>query len=77
MMLGRKEKVQSHPTKSTPAWDAQIQKLKDVQLIGRWWKLVLSMAQVGEAELEDIVKIGQAGKNTCWRWQRCEQQTAE
>ena len=45
------------------ARDAQIQKLKEAESIGRRRKLVLPEAQVGEKELEDIVKIGQAGEN--------------
>ena len=52
-----------HQTKFVAARDAQIQKLKDAESIGRRRKLVLPTAQVGEAELEDIVKIGQAGEN--------------
>jgi pre-mRNA-splicing factor CDC5/CEF1 len=36
--------------------------LKEAEEIGRRRKLVLPSAQVGEAELEDIVKIGQAGE---------------
>jgi pre-mRNA-splicing factor CDC5/CEF1 len=45
------------------ARDAQIQKLKEAESIGRREKLVLPTAQVGERELEEIVKIGQAGEN--------------
>jgi pre-mRNA-splicing factor CDC5/CEF1 len=52
-----------HQTKFVAARDAQIQKLKEAESIGRRRKLVLPNAQVGEAELEDIVKIGQAGEN--------------
>ncbi|KAJ6611767.1 pre-mRNA splicing factor component-domain-containing protein [Mycena sp. CBHHK59/15] len=52
-----------HQTKFIAARDAQIQKLKEAESIGRRRKLVLPSAQVGEAELEDIVKIGQAGEN--------------
>lgn len=52
-----------HQTKFIAARDAQIQKLKEAESIGRRRKLVLPGAQVGEAELEDIVKIGQAGEN--------------
>lgn len=52
-----------HQTKFVPARDAQIQKLKEAESIGRRRKLELPTAQVGEAELEDIVKIGQAGEN--------------
>jgi pre-mRNA-splicing factor CDC5/CEF1 len=37
--------------------------LKDAESIGRRRKLVLPTAQVGEAELEEIAKIGQAGEN--------------
>ncbi|KAF5387006.1 hypothetical protein D9615_001751 [Tricholomella constricta] len=52
-----------HQTKFLAARDAQIQKLKEAESIGRRRKLMLPAAQVGEAELEDIVKIGQAGEN--------------
>jgi pre-mRNA-splicing factor CDC5/CEF1 len=52
-----------HQTKFIAARDAQIQKLKEAESIGRRRKLVLPAAQVGEVELEDIVKIGQAGEN--------------
>ncbi|RDB21209.1 Pre-mRNA-splicing factor CEF1 [Hypsizygus marmoreus] len=52
-----------HQTKFIAARDAQIQKLKEAESIGRRRKLMLPGAQVGEAELEDIVKIGQAGEN--------------
>ncbi|THH27630.1 hypothetical protein EUX98_g6557 [Antrodiella citrinella] len=52
-----------HQTKFVAARDAQIQKLKEAESIGRRRKLVLPSAQVGETELEDIVKIGQAGEN--------------
>ncbi|KZT66724.1 hypothetical protein DAEQUDRAFT_695271 [Daedalea quercina L-15889] len=51
-----------HQTKFVAARDAQIQKLKEAESIGRRRKLELPPAQVGEAELEDIVKIGQAGE---------------
>lgn len=51
-----------HQTKFVAARDAQIQKLKEAESIGRRRKLVLPGAQVGEAELEDIVKIGQANE---------------
>ncbi|KAL0947231.1 hypothetical protein HGRIS_013348 [Hohenbuehelia grisea] len=53
----------NHQTKFIAARDAQIQKLKEAESIGRRRKLVLPAAQVGESELEDIVKIGQAGEN--------------
>ncbi|PPQ90126.1 hypothetical protein CVT25_012295 [Psilocybe cyanescens] len=53
----------NHQTKFIAARDAQIQKLKEAESIGRRRKLALPSAQVGEAELEDIVKIGQAGEN--------------
>jgi pre-mRNA-splicing factor CDC5/CEF1 len=51
-----------HQTKFVAARDAQIQKLKEAESIGRRRKLVLPTAQVGENELEEIVKIGQAGE---------------
>lgn len=50
-------------TKFIAARDAQIQKLKEADSIGRRRKLVLPSAQVGEAELDDIVKIGLATEN--------------
>lgn len=53
----------AHQTKFIAARDAQIQKLKDAESIGRRRKLMLPTAQVGESELEEIVKIGQAGEN--------------
>ena len=46
------------------ARDAQIQKLKEAEQIGTRRRLVLPGAQVGEAELEEIVKIGQAGERS-------------
>ncbi|KAJ7687575.1 pre-mRNA splicing factor component-domain-containing protein [Mycena olivaceomarginata] len=52
-----------HQTKFIAARDAQIQKLKEAESIGRRRKLMLPTAQVGETELEDIVKIGQAGES--------------
>ncbi|KAI0049679.1 hypothetical protein FA95DRAFT_1581584 [Auriscalpium vulgare] len=52
-----------HQTKFIAARDAQIQKLKEAESIGRRGKLMLPPAQVGEAELEEIVKIGHAGEN--------------
>ena len=52
-----------HQTKFIAARDAQIQKLKEAESIGRRRKLNLPVAQVGETELEDIVKIGQASEN--------------
>lgn len=52
-----------HQTKFVPARDAQIQKLKEAESIGRRRKLQLPAAQVNEAELEEIVKIGQAGED--------------
>lgn len=52
-----------HQTKFIAARDAQIQKLKEAESIGRRSKLMLPPAQVGEKELEDIVKIGQADEN--------------
>lgn len=52
-----------HQTKFVAARDAQIQKLKEAESIGRRGKLVLPAAQVDDTELEEIVKIGQAGEN--------------
>ena len=52
-----------HQPKCIAARDAQIQKLK-AKSIGRRRKLVLPAALVRELELEDIVKIGQAGQNS-------------
>ncbi|KAI9456229.1 pre-mRNA splicing factor component-domain-containing protein [Lactarius psammicola] len=49
-----------HQTKFVAARDAQIQKLKEAESIGRRGKLVLPAAQVSDVELEEIVKIGQA-----------------
>ncbi|KAA1474769.1 hypothetical protein DENSPDRAFT_841398 [Dentipellis sp. KUC8613] len=52
-----------HETKFVAARDAQIQKLKEAESIGRRSKLVLPAAQVGEKELEEIAKIGRAGES--------------
>ena len=60
---GKEGEAANHQTKFIAARDAQIQKLKEAESIGRRRKLALPTAQVGEAELEDIVKIGQAGEN--------------
>lgn len=50
-------------TKFIPAREAQIQRLKEAEAISKRRKLMLPPAQVGEAELDDIVKIGMAGEN--------------
>ncbi|KAK7440277.1 Pre-mRNA-splicing factor cef1 [Stygiomarasmius scandens] len=60
---GKDSEGPGHQTKFVAARDAQIQKLKEAESIGRRRKLALPAAQVGEAELEDIVKIGMAGEN--------------
>ena len=52
-----------HQTKFVPACKAQIQKLKEAKSIGCHRKLELPAAQVGEAELEDIVKISHVGEH--------------
>ncbi|KAF8334255.1 pre-mRNA splicing factor component-domain-containing protein [Cantharellus anzutake] len=52
-----------HQTKFVAARDAQIQRLKEAEQISKRRKLELPAAQVGETELEEIVKIGQAGEN--------------
>ena len=55
-------KEPTHQTKFIASREAQIQKLKEAESIGRRRKLVLPNAQVGESELEDIVKIGIGGE---------------
>ncbi|KAF9475324.1 hypothetical protein BDN70DRAFT_841135 [Pholiota conissans] len=60
---GKEGEGAQHQTKFIAARDAQIQKLKEAESIGRRRQLVLPTAQVGESELEEIVKIGQAGEN--------------
>ena len=45
------------------AKEAQVQKLREEQQISKRRKLVLPNAQVSEQELEEIVKIGQAGES--------------
>jgi len=52
----------THQTKFIAARDAQIQKLKEAEQISKRRKLELPAAQVGEAELEEIVKMGHAGR---------------
>ncbi|SCZ90092.1 BZ3500_MvSof-1268-A1-R1_Chr9g10706 [Microbotryum saponariae] len=46
-----------------PSKDSQIQQQKEAQQISKRRRLVLPGPQVGEAELEEIVKIGQAGES--------------
>ncbi|KAK4701783.1 pre-mRNA-splicing factor CDC5/CEF1, partial [Phenoliferia sp. Uapishka_3] len=46
-----------------PAKDSLIQQEKEAQQISKRRRLVLPGPQVGESELEEIVKIGQAGEN--------------
>ncbi|KAJ3873778.1 pre-mRNA splicing factor component-domain-containing protein [Lentinula edodes] len=60
---GKEGEGPGHQTKFILARDAQIQKLKEAESISRRRKLMLPSAQVGEVELEEIVKIGQAGEN--------------
>ncbi|KAG8779954.1 Pre-mRNA-splicing factor cef1 [Ceratobasidium sp. 428] len=60
---GKKGANEPHSTKFIAARDAQIQKLKEAEQISKRRSLVLPEAQVGEAELEEIVKIGQAGQS--------------
>lgn len=45
-----------------PAKDSEIQRQREEESILRRKRLVLPEAQVGDSELEDIVKIGQAGE---------------
>ncbi|CAJ0915297.1 5242_t:CDS:10 [Entrophospora sp. SA101] len=47
-----------------PARNSQLNKLKQAEQISRRRKLVLPSPQVGDNELEEIVKIGFAGENT-------------
>ena len=46
-----------------PAKDTLIQQQKEAQQISKRRRLVLPGPQVGESELEEIVKMGQAGEN--------------
>ncbi|KAK4686870.1 pre-mRNA-splicing factor CDC5/CEF1, partial [Tremellales sp. Uapishka_1] len=59
---GNDEKSGGQATQFVAAREAQIKKLKEAEQIIRRRKLNLPMPQVGEAELEEIVKIGQAGE---------------
>ena len=56
-----------HQTKFVPALEEKIQKLDEAESIGHRSKLELLAAQVGEVELGNIVKIGQAGEHAS-RW---------
>jgi pre-mRNA-splicing factor CDC5/CEF1 len=58
----QKKEDGSHQTKFIAARDAQIQKLKEAEQISKRRKLELPAAQVGETELEEIVKMGHAGR---------------
>lgn len=59
----KNEKPEANQTKFLPAREAQIQKLKEAEQISKRRPLSLPQAQVGEAELEEIVKIGQSGQS--------------
>lgn len=58
-----KEGENQHNTKFVAARDAQIQKLKEAESMSKRRSLTLPAPQVGESELEEIVKIGQAGED--------------
>lgn len=59
----RKGNDKAGPTQQfVAAREAQIKKLKEQEQVIRRRKLALPTPQVGERELEDIVKIGQAGE---------------
>nr|ODN90891.1 pre-mRNA-splicing factor CEF1 [Cryptococcus depauperatus CBS 7855] len=59
----KKEDGKSNQTQQfVAAREAQIKKLKEQEQVIRRRKLNLPIPQVGERELEDIVKIGQAGE---------------
>ncbi|KAF8502334.1 hypothetical protein F5888DRAFT_1871873 [Russula emetica] len=60
---GKEGENSPHQTKFIAACDAQIQKLKEAESDGCQGKLVPPAAQVGETELEEIVKIGNADEN--------------
>ncbi|QRV74692.1 hypothetical protein RhiJN_02707 [Ceratobasidium sp. AG-Ba] len=60
---GKKRGSELHSIKSIDAQDAQIRNPKEAGQISKRRSLVLPAAQVGEAELEDAVKIGQAGQS--------------
>ena len=68
--MGEKQKKQkgndgnsNQTAQFVAAREAQIKKLKEQEQVIRRRRLNLPMPQVGEAELEDIVKIGQAGES--------------
>ncbi|RHZ63851.1 hypothetical protein Glove_327g50 [Diversispora epigaea] len=61
----KKQKTESEGGISfVPARAAQLNKLKQAEQISKRRKLLLPSPQVGENELEEIVKIGFAGENT-------------
>ncbi|KAG9284329.1 hypothetical protein G9A89_007484 [Geosiphon pyriformis] len=60
---GKNEKDGGH-IDFVPASSAQLTKLKQAEQISKRRKLILPAPQVGEDELEEIVKIGFAGENT-------------
>ncbi|CAB4435626.1 unnamed protein product, partial [Rhizophagus irregularis] len=66
---GKKQKTnkgenEGGPINFVPAKNSQLNKLKQAEQISKRRKLVLPAPQVGENELEEIVKIGFAGENT-------------
>ncbi|CED83835.1 mRNA splicing protein CDC5 (Myb superfamily) [Phaffia rhodozyma] len=64
----KRKKAKSDNAKANPTFvaarEAQIQKLKEAEQIGTRRRLDLPAPQVGEVELEEIVKIGQAGERS-------------
>ncbi|KAG9086542.1 Pre-mRNA-splicing factor cef1 [Ceratobasidium sp. 392] len=60
---GKEGASEPHSTKFIPVRDAQIQKLKEAEQISKQCSLVLPGAQFREAEVEEIVEIGQAGRS--------------
>ncbi|RIA88352.1 pre-mRNA splicing factor component-domain-containing protein [Glomus cerebriforme] len=65
---GKKQKTNKNETEGgqinfIPAKTSQLNKLKQAEQISKRRKLVLPAPQVGENELEEIVKIGFAGEN--------------
>ena len=59
---GGDDKPKNQAAQFVAAREAQIKKLKEQEQVIRRRKLNLPLPQVGERELEDIVKIGQAGE---------------
>jgi len=60
---GKRRRNYRTPNKFIAARNGQTQEIKEAEQLSKGRKLELPAAQIGEAELEEIVKIGHAGES--------------